>query len=52
MTELEGTIRFWQAVLDGPRFQLKPSAVVHIETTIKHLKQLQEIVRHVHVAPE
>lgn len=43
MTELEGLIRFWEATLKHAWFLLEPSVKVHIENTIKHLKQLQEM---------
>ena len=52
MTDLEGTILYWRAILDGQRYLLEPSVAVHIENTIKHLKQLQEIVGYVHVTPK
>ena len=47
MTDLEITINYWQSILDLQRYLLEPSVQLHIERTIKHLKQLQEIVSHV-----
>ena len=43
MTDLEGLIRFWEAILLNSRWIMEPSIQVHIETTIKLLKKLQEI---------
>jgi len=41
MTELEGLIRFWEATLERAWFLLDPSVKLHIENTIKYLKELQ-----------
>ena len=41
MTELEGLIRFWETKLKDAWFLTEPSVQVHIENTIKHLKELQ-----------
>lgn len=41
MTELEGTIRFWEATLKHAWFLLEPSVKLHIENTISALKRLQ-----------
>ena len=41
MTELEGTILFWEATLKRARFLLEPSVELHITHTIEALKQLQ-----------
>ncbi len=49
MTDLEGIIRYWQAILDNQRYMLEPSVIHHIESTVKHLKQLQKIVSHISV---
>lgn len=41
MTELEGLIRFWEATVKGAWFLLDPSVKLHMENTIKYLKELQ-----------
>ena len=43
MTELEGLIRFWEATIKGAWFLLEPSVKVHIENTIKYLKELEKL---------
>lgn len=43
MTELEGLIRFWEATLKGAWWVLEPSVKLHIQNTIKYLKELQEL---------
>jgi hypothetical protein len=42
MTELEGLIRYWEAVQKQFLYLLEPSALVHIQNTVKYLKQLLE----------
>ncbi|MBA7584443.1 hypothetical protein ES708_26397 [subsurface metagenome] len=42
MTELEGLIRYWEAVQKQSLYLLEPSALVHIQNTVKYLKQLLE----------
>ncbi|GAI62811.1 unnamed protein product, partial [marine sediment metagenome] len=42
MTELEGLIRYWESVQKQFSYLLEPSALVHIQNTIKYLKQLQD----------
>ena len=41
MTDLEGTILFWESMLAHASCLLEPSVELHIKTTIKALKQLQ-----------
>ena len=41
MTELQGLIRYWEAVQKQFLYLLEPSALVHIQNTIKYLKQLE-----------
>jgi len=41
VTELEGLIRFWETKLKDAWFLTEPSVQVHIENTIKYLKELQ-----------
>ena len=41
MTELEGLIRFWEATLKHAWFLLDSSIKIHIENTVRDLKELQ-----------
>jgi len=43
MTDLEGEIQFWEATLKQNWFVLDASTKTLIETTIKHLKELQAL---------
>jgi len=41
MTDLKGLILFWEATLKEAWFLLDPSTKLHLQNTIKHLKELQ-----------
>jgi len=42
MTQLEGLIRFWEAMLKQSRFVMNPSTQAMIEATIKYLKGVKD----------
>lgn len=50
MTELEGNIKFWESILKNRRFMMAISTIAIVKSTIKHLKQLQEIEEEKHGA--
>ncbi|GAI31406.1 unnamed protein product [marine sediment metagenome] len=42
MTELEGLIHYWESILKEFSYNLDPSTMFFIKTTITYLKQLQD----------
>ncbi|MBA7580734.1 hypothetical protein ES708_22628 [subsurface metagenome] len=42
MTDLEGLIYYWESILKEFSYLLGPSTLFLIQSTIKHLKQLQD----------